>query len=90
MTHTDGNSIAGLLGGVFAVDVTVVERRCASCGFSGPLGAHRVYRGAGVVVRCPSCADVALRAVERDGAVSVTWSGTFSVPAPSPTAPDDR
>lgn len=83
MTHTDGNSLGGLLGGVFAVDVSLVVRRCASCGFAGPLGAHRLYRGAGVVVRCPSCDDVALRAVERDGAVSVVWSGAFEVPAPA-------
>lgn len=82
-SHVDGNALGGMLGGVFAADFSLVVRRCASCGFSGPLGAHRVYRSAGVVVRCPSCEDVALRAVERDGTVSVVWAGVFEVPAPA-------
>ena len=38
-----------------------MQRRCQSCGAENALGAHRAYHGAGVVLRCPACADVALR-----------------------------
>jgi hypothetical protein len=81
--HQDGNALAGLLGGVFAADITTVVRRCASCGDASPLGAHRLFRAAGVVLRCPSCDDVALRAVDRDGTVSLVWAGVFEIPAPA-------
>ncbi|HWT92633.1 MAG TPA: DUF6510 family protein [Solirubrobacteraceae bacterium] len=84
--HQDGNALAGLLSGVFAADITTVVRRCAFCGDASPLGAHRLYRAAGLVLRCPSCSDVALRAVERDGSVSVTWAGVFEVPTPTASA----
>ena len=33
---------------------------CPSCGESWAIGAHRAYWGAGVVLRCPGCDDVAL------------------------------
>ena len=36
-----------------------MQRRCHSCGAENALGAHRAYQGAGVVLRCPACADVA-------------------------------
>ena len=58
--HTDGNGVAGLLGEILAVEVTTVVRRCHSCGAENPLGAHRAYQGAGVVLRCPACGDVAI------------------------------
>ena len=59
--HTDGNEIAGLLQEVFVAEFTTLERRCQSCGDCNPAGAHRSYRGAGIVLRCPHCGDVALR-----------------------------
>jgi hypothetical protein len=49
--HTDGNGVAGLLGEVLAVEATQVMRRCQSCGDESPLGAHRAYEGAGMVLR---------------------------------------
>ena len=64
--HTDGNGVAGLLGEVLAVEVTQVLRRCHSCGAESPLGAHRAYEGAGTVLRCPACDDVALLVGVRD------------------------
>jgi hypothetical protein len=59
--HTDGNAIAGLLQEVFVAEFTTLERTCQSCGDRNPAGAHRSYRGAGIVLRCPHCGDVALR-----------------------------
>ena len=62
--HTDGNGVAGLLGEILAVEVTAMQRRCHSCGAENPLAAHRAYQGAGVVLRCPACEDVAIRIVQ--------------------------
>ena len=59
--HTDGNAIAGILQEIFVAEFTTLERTCQSCGDRNPAGAHRSYRGAGIVLRCPQCHDVALR-----------------------------
>lgn len=56
--YTDGNGIAGLLAEIFTTEITRAERICQSCGSQAPVGAHRVYHGAGVVLRCPTCGDV--------------------------------
>src|SRR4051812_41315067 len=53
--HTDANSIAGLLQEVFVAEVTAARRVCQSCRETHPIGAHRLYRGAGYVLRCPAC-----------------------------------
>jgi hypothetical protein len=57
----DGNGLAGLLQEVFATDMTTAQRRCQSCGTRSALGAHRAYRGAGAVLRCPACGDAGMR-----------------------------
>jgi hypothetical protein len=58
----DGNAVAGLLGEVFALEVTAAEGTCASCGALAPLGAVLAYvRAPGVVLRCPRCEAVLLR-----------------------------
>jgi len=65
----DGNAIAGLLAELFGgSEMTSAVRACGSCGQSHPIGEHRLYRGAGMVLRCPGCGDVALVVVERAGA----------------------
>jgi hypothetical protein len=56
----DGNAIAGMLEEMFGADLTAAPRRCQSCGHVNAVGAHRLYRGAGLVLRCPHCTDVAL------------------------------
>ena len=61
----DGNAVAGLLREVFAADVTSAVGSCATCGATEPVGATHVYRGAGIVLRCPRC-DNALAAIVRD------------------------
>jgi hypothetical protein len=57
----DGNAIAGMLEQALGADATRAPRSCQSCGAVRALGAHRLYRGAGLVLRCPVCADVAAR-----------------------------
>ena len=63
----DGNAVAGLLQEVFAVEMTAAIGTCAGCGASEPVGAVHVYRGAGIVLRCPHC-DNLLAKVVKDGA----------------------
>jgi hypothetical protein len=61
MLHTDANAVAGLLQEVFVGEITSAERVCQSCQARSAAGAHRAYRGAGIVLRCPACGDVAAR-----------------------------
>ena len=81
--HTDGNGVAGLLGEILAVEVTAMQRRCHSCGAENALGAHLAYQGAGVVLRCPACADVAVRIGVSEDRLMLEWRGTFTVPRPA-------
>ena len=60
----DGNAIAGLLGEVFAVDMTTVMGACGNCGAAEPVGAMHVFRGAGIVLRCPHCDNVMMKIVD--------------------------
>jgi predicted RNA-binding Zn-ribbon protein involved in translation (DUF1610 family) len=57
----DGNALAGLLLEVFGTEMTTAQRGCSSCGKRSAVGAHRAYRGAGAVLRCPNCGDVAVQ-----------------------------
>src|SRR6266498_3240834 len=49
----DGNAVAGLLAEVFAAEMTTARGTCNHCGAVEPVGAVRVYRAAGFVLRCP-------------------------------------
>ncbi|MEO7981484.1 MAG: DUF6510 family protein [Sporichthyaceae bacterium] len=64
-TFLDGNSVGGVLGQVFAVDVTAAVGRCNGCGRSAVMAETRVYVDApGTVVRCAGCEAVLLRVVQ--------------------------
>jgi hypothetical protein len=76
--HTDGNAIAGLLQQIFVAEFTTLERTCQSCGDRSPAGAHRNYEGAGVVLRCPNCDDIALRVVAQPGRYVFELRGTWT------------
>ena len=77
--HLDGNGIAGLLAEIAATEMTSVLRTCQSCGDRQALGAHRAYRGAGVVLRCPTCEDVAVRIGVLERRLVVDWRGTYEI-----------
>ena len=51
----DGNAVAGLLQEVFAVEMTTAIGTCNACGATNEVGALHVFRGAGIVMRCPHC-----------------------------------
>jgi hypothetical protein len=82
-THTDGNHVAGLLAQVLAIDATTVVRRCPSCGADRAMAEHRAYHGAGIVLRCPACDDVALRIAVRDDGLTAELRGAFMVAVPA-------
>lgn len=77
--HVDGNAIAGLLQEIFVAEFTTLERTCQSCGDTSPAGAHRSYRGAGVVLRCPHCDDIALRVSSLPDRAVFELRGAWSV-----------
>ena len=63
----DGNAVAGLLQEVFAVEMTTAIGTCNQCGATEAVGALRVFRGAGIVMRCPHC-DNPLVTISKDDA----------------------
>jgi ribosomal protein S27AE len=81
--HTDGNELAGVLAELFGEDVTAARRRCASCREARVVAEHPLYRGAGYVLRCPACGDLAAVVVERAGGYAVSLRGTWLLSAPA-------
>ena len=77
--HIDGNGIADLLGEIADADMTAAMRTCQSCGDRRPIGAHRAYRTAGVVVRCPSCQDIAVVIGVQEKRLVIEWRGRFEI-----------
>ena len=75
----DGNAIAGLLREVFAVEMTTAIGTCGNCGASEAVGAIHVYRGAGVVLRCPHCDNTLVKIVKSGTRVWVSFSGVRSL-----------
>jgi Family of unknown function (DUF6510) len=77
--HIDGNGIAGLLGEIAGAEMSAVVRTCQSCGDRRAIGEHRAYRSAGVVLRCPSCEEVALVIGVQEKQFVVEWRGTYVI-----------
>ncbi len=59
----DGNAAAGQLAEAFTFEMTAAVGVCAGCGAERAVGAAAAYLNApGVVLRCPDCDMVLLRA----------------------------
>jgi hypothetical protein len=71
----DGNAVAGLLQEIFAAEMTAAIETCAGCGAREPIGGVHVFRGAGVVLRCPHCDSVLLTIVKSDADIRIGLSG---------------
>ena len=78
----DGNGVAGTLDEVFRAEMTTAMRGCASCGVRAPLGAHRAYHGAGLVLRCPACQDLAVTVVSLPDRYIVQLRGSLRLELP--------
>jgi hypothetical protein len=75
----DGNAIAGLLQEVFGAEMTTALGTCGGCGSTDELGAVHVYHGAGIVLRCPHCANVLAKIVKEETRVWVALPGMRNV-----------
>ena len=75
----DGNAVAGVLQEVFAVEMTTAVGTCGNCGAAEPIGALHVYRGAGIVLRCPYCDNVIGTIVKDDTRMWISLSGVRTV-----------
>jgi hypothetical protein len=78
----DGNAIAGVLVEALGNELTDAPRGCQSCGAVNPVGAHLLYKGAGWVLRCPACGDVALRIVTHAEQHVLTLAGQWRIETP--------
>ena len=62
----DGNAAGGILGEVFAFEMTTALAACTHCGSSGEVGAQMAYVSEiGTVVRCAACDGVLIRVVHQ-------------------------
>jgi len=75
-----GQAVAGSPGGIFAIDVTAAEVKCAACGATSPLADERAYlHGGGSLLHCKGCSSVLGRLRRSQDAVwvdlhsSVAW-----------------
>jgi Zn finger protein HypA/HybF involved in hydrogenase expression len=71
----DGNAVAGLLQEVFAVEMTTATGTCNQCGATDAVGALQVFRGAGIVMRCPHCDNALMTIVEAGTRVWIGFAG---------------
>lgn len=83
----DGNAAAGVLGEIFALEMTSAESTCAHCGHVAPLGSLVLYGGQmGTILRCPTCEQVQMRVVripERGGQYWIEMQGISRLRLPS-------
>ena len=74
--HLDGNAAGGVLGEIFAFEMTSAEVICAHCDTVGPIGAAVVYASAmGTIVRCPGCGEALIRVAHGPQRYWVDFSG---------------
>jgi hypothetical protein len=75
--HVDGNAAGGVLGQIFAFEMTTAEVICGSCDTVGPIGAALVYGMAmGTIIRCPGCGEALIRVAHDPQRYWVDFSGT--------------
>jgi hypothetical protein len=79
----DGNAIAGLLCELFGADFSDSPRTCQSCGQVRAIGEHRLYQGAGLVLRCPNCSDIAAVIVTAGSRHVVQLRGSWRLEIPA-------
>jgi hypothetical protein len=80
----DGNAAAGLLGEVFACEMTVALVTCAGCGASASVGEVRVFGGAmGAILRCAGCNTAVVRMARTPRGVWLDLRGARSILMPA-------
>ena len=79
----DGNAVAGLLQEVFAHEMTTAVVTCGNCGAAMAVGATHVFRGAGIVLRCPRCDNALVKIVEGGTRIWFDFGGMRTLEIPS-------
>jgi hypothetical protein len=83
----DGNAEGGLLGELFARDVTAAEITCGGCGTVAAVGAVRVYGAAmGAIFRCANCDTVVLRLTHTPAGIFLDMRGATRLFVTTPEA----
>lgn len=73
----DGNAAGGVLGQIFAVEMTTAQVTCAGCGRDGTMAEAVVYATAmGTIIRCPGCGDALIRIAHGPQRYWIDCSGT--------------
>ena len=73
----DGNAAGGVLGQIFAFEMTTAEVICAHCDAVGPIGAAVVFATAmGTIIRCRGCGETLIRVAHGPQRLWVDFSGT--------------
>jgi hypothetical protein len=81
----DGNAAAGLLGEIFALELTTARSTCRGCGATAEVGALALYAHApGAVLRCPGCEAVLMRVVRGGGRIWLELAGVRSLELRAP------
>lgn len=74
--HLDGNVAGGVLGQIFAFEMTTAQVTCANCDTTGPIGAAMVYAmEMGTIIRCPGCGEALMRIAQGPGRYWLDFSG---------------
>jgi hypothetical protein len=83
LRRVDGNALGGVLGEVFAADLTTATTTCAGCRGVAPLAVLHVYLDApGAVARCPGCGAVQLRLVSNETRTWLDLTGIWVLEIP--------
>jgi hypothetical protein len=75
----DGNAAAGALTHAFGRDLTTCVGTCAGCEAPEAVGAMHLYRGAGLVLRCPHCESVLMRVVHAEARTWIDLRGLVTL-----------
>ena len=73
----DGNAAGGILGQIFAFEMTTAEVICTQCGAIEAIGATIVYATAmGTIIRCRGCGEPLIRIAHGPQRYWIDFSGT--------------
>lgn len=75
--HLDGNAAGGILGQIFAAEMTMAHVTCAGCSHDWLMAETSVYATAmGTIIRCPGCGQPLIRIAHGPQRFWIDWSGT--------------
>ena len=73
----DGNAAGGVLGQIFAFEMTTAEVICAYCDAVETIGATMVYATAmGTIIRCRGCGEALMRIAQGPQCYWIDFGGT--------------